>query len=608
MKQKLFVVAALIMVGSAAVLLLGASPSANTSGAARGQFARQRGGRFFVGNKPFRFVGANVAVMYREEDRERMPETLRQAAQAGIKVVRVWAYGEGGPNDVKPVGRDFEDWPRHHSFRFAPGQWNEDAFVHLDKVIAEAARNGIYVQLCLTNWWRDTGGVTQYLRWAGVADAADDSYKFGINNEKAFQFYTNPETRRLYREHVEKLATRRNTITGVYYRDDPAIFAWELMNEAQVITGRWAERRAWFAEMSTYLKSLDPNHMVTPGAWGYRSSSERREWLLDHALPAIDYCDVHNYPRDDHDSFIDSPAALKEFIANRAAAAFSLGKPLVMGEFGMSVDGHREVSQVDWYKAFFDGNAAAGAGGAMFWILTPEARRGYGVAYSTPRDEALLREVARASQVFAALQSAELPGRLQARERHLVPRQFAWDRPAGDDGVQPQMIVQEDRSLLYQFKPQMAVAQRFEKIGGGPGYIWGYGSGFVEYTVPERADRRRVSEIVVRAHIQPVLPIDAPAGFGNTRVTLFVNGWNGGSRLVPTATVGEASSSEPNVQIQEWRLTGWLLRLRAMRGLPLSIRFAVTPDADWPYGINISNWPAGYDSRDHRPIEVELRH
>ena len=90
--------------------------------------------------------------------------------------MRVWAFGEGGPNDVKPM-TDLADWPRHHSFRLAPGQWNEDAFVHLDKVIAEAAKNNIYVQLCLTNWWRDTGGVTQYLRWAGINDAADDSYQ-----------------------------------------------------------------------------------------------------------------------------------------------------------------------------------------------------------------------------------------------------------------------------------------------------------------------------------------------------------------------------------------------------------------------------------------------
>jgi mannan endo-1,4-beta-mannosidase len=598
MNKRLIAVAALVLIASAAVLFLVASPKVATTSAPN-QFVRQRGGRFFVGNRPFRFVGANVAVMYRDDDRARMPETLRQAAQVGIKVVRVWAYGEGGPNDVKPMA-DFADWPRRHSFRFAPGQWNEDAFVHLDRVIAEAAKNKIYVQLCLTNWWRDTGGVTQYLRWAGIDDAADDSYKFGINNEKAILFYTNPETRRLYREHIEKLVTRRNTVTGVLYRDDPTIFGWELMNEAQVITGRWAERRAWFAEMSAYVKSLDPNHLVAPGAWGYRSSSERREWLADHAIPSIDYCDVHNYPRDDHDSFVDSPLALKEFIENRAAAAFSLGKPLVLGEFGMNADGHNGASQADWYRAFFEGNARAGAGGAMFWILTPDPHRGYGVTYATDRDRAVLSEISRASQVFATLETAELPSRLQEPSRHLIPRQFAWARGVGDPATLPQVIFREDKSVLYQFKPQMASAQRFEKIGEGPGYIWGFGSGFLEYKVPERADRRRVSEIIVRAHVQPVRPVDAPEGFVKTRVTLFVEGWNAGSRLVPFEPEGQPL-------VQEWRLTGRLLRLRAMRGLPLTIRFAVTPESDWLYGVNISNWPEGYDSKDSRPIEVELR-
>jgi len=599
MNKKLIGVAALVLIASAAVLFLTASPQQTANPSAAG-FVRQRGGRFFVGNQPFRFVGANVAVMYRDEDREQMPETLRQAAQAGIKVVRVWAFGEGGPNDVKPMA-DLADWPRNHPFRWAPDQWNEEAFLHLDHVIAEAAKNKLYVQLCLTNWWRDTGGITQYLRWAGINDAADDRYPFGINNDKAILFYSNPETRRLYREHVEKLAMRRNTVTGVLYRDDPAIFGWELMNEAQVITGRWAERREWFAEMSAYLKSLDPNHLIAPGAWGYRTSSERREWLADHAIPTIDYCDVHSYPRDDHDSFVDSPVALKEFIENRAAAAFSLGKPLVFGEFGMGVDGFNGASQVEWYRAFLEGNAAAGAGGAMFWILTPDVRRGYGVTYTMPRDRAVLDEVGHAAHIFAELQSADLPERLLDSSRHLVPRQFAWTRPAGDPASLPQVIFREDKTVVYQFKPQMAAAERFEKMGDGPGYIWGFGSGFVEYTVPPRANARRVSEIVVRAHLQPVAPVDAPPGFVKTRVTLFVEGWNGGSRLVPFEPIGQPL-------IQEWRLDGWWLRLRAMRGLPLRVRFAVTPESDWLYGVNISNWPEGYDSKDAKPVEVELRH
>jgi mannan endo-1,4-beta-mannosidase len=600
MNKKLVVIAALALLASAAVLFL--LKPANDNSSARSKFVRQLQGRFILNGQPFRFVGANVAVMYRDEDRERMPETLKQTATAGIKVVRVWAFGEGGPGpgDVKPMA-DFADWPRNHPFRWAPDQWNEEAFVHLDRVIAEAAKNKLLVQLCLTNWWRDTGGVTQYLRWAGINDAADDSRPFGINNEKAILFYSNPETRRLYREHINKLATRKNTVTGVRYRDDPTIFGWELMNEAQVISGRWAERRAWIAEMSSYLKSLDPNHVIAPGEWGYRSASERREWLADHALPTIDYCDVHLYPRDDHDSFVEKPESLRGFVENRVAAAYSIRKPLVFGEFGMGPEGYNNSTEIDWFKAFLDSNLRSGSAGAMFWIITPDPKRGYGVNYTTERDRELFGQIKDATEKFSALSAAEPPQHLQDAARHLIPRQFEWHREPNAPGTIPQIGFRDDKSILYQFKPLMASAQRFEKIGAGPGYTWGYGSGFVEYRVPERADRRRVSEIIVRAHLQPVSPIDATRDQVKTRVTLFVNDWNCGSRLIPF---------EQNNQpiIQEWRMTGFFLRLQAMRGLPLQIRFEVTPESDWLYGVNISNWPEGYDAKDARPVEVELRH
>jgi mannan endo-1,4-beta-mannosidase len=537
--------------------------------------------------------------MYRDDDRARMPETLARAAQAGIKVVRVWAFGEGGPNDIGPVA-DLADWPRNHPFRWAPGQWNEDAFIHLDKVIAEAQRNNLLVQLCLTNWWRDTGGVAQYLRWAGITDAADNNLRFGINPEKAMLFYTNDETRRLYRQHLEKLATRRNSITGVLYRDDPTIFGWELMNEAQAMTGRWAERRAWINEMSTYLKSLDPNHIITPGEWGYRTAAERREWLIDHSLPNIDYCDVHNYPRDDTDSFVTSPQALREFIENRAAAALSIGKPLVIGEFGMGPDSFNGFSQAEWFRGLFEGSVRLGAAGAMFWILTPDPKRGYGITYTTDRDTAVFSELVRASRMFEALAAADPPERVVDSGHHLVPRQFAWTRGAGDPGTIPQLIVREDRSILYQFKPPMAIEQRFEKVGVGPGYIWGFGVGHLEYLVPARDNRRRVSEIIVRAHIQPVPPIDAKPKQIKTSVTLFVDGTNCGMRLVSAEDLKQSIT-------QEWRTDNWRLRLRAMRGLPLSIRFAVTPDSEWLYGVNISNWPEGFDSKNASPVEVEIR-
>jgi len=598
MAKKLLLTAALAVIVGAAFLFPACRSDINRPSSGP-KFVQTRGARFVIDGEPFRFVGANAAVMYRDEDRAAMPQTLSRAAEAGIRVIRVWAFGEGGPNDVKPLV-DLADWPRTHPFRFGPAEWNEEAFVHLDRVIAEAQKHKLLVKLCLANWWRDTGGVTQYLRWAGINDADDDSFPYGINPNQAMLFYTNETTRRLYREHVEKLVTRRNTITGVVYRDDPAIFGWELMNEAQAVTGRWAERRAWIADMSAYLKSLDPNHIITPGDWGYRTAAERREWLADHRLPNIDYCDVHHYPRPDEDSFVDSPIALREFIDNRAAAAFSISKPLVFGEFGMGPEGYRGFAQEEWFRAFLEGNVRAGSAGAMFWILTPDPQRGYGVTFSTARDQKVLAEVKRAAGMFESLRSAPPPERLTNPGAHLVPRQFAWTRPPGDPATVPQVIAREDRSLLSRFKPRMATSARFEKLGSGPGYLWGVGSGFVEYVVPEREDRRRVSKIIVRAHIQPVLPVDARPQDIKTRVTLFVNGGNCGSRLIPVETPEQPL-------IQEWTVTGFWVRLQAMRGLPLTIRFAVTPDSDWLYGVNISNWPEGYESHDATPVEVEVR-
>ncbi len=599
MNRKQLLVAASAVLAVAAVLFA-LSKGRESTGRTPAGIVRAGGLRFLVDGRPFRFVGANVAVMYRDEDRARMPETLRQAAQMGVKVVRVWASGEGGPNDVKPIGPDANDWPRTHSFRNQPNEWNEAEFVFLDQVIAEAARNDLRVQLCLVNWWRDTGGVTQYLRWSGIAGADDDNQPFGINKEKAMQFYTNETARALYRQHVEKVAARRNTVTGILYRDDKTIFGYELINEGQCLTGRWEERRAWIAEMSAYLKSLDPNHMIAPGVWGYRTAAERREWLKDHALPNIDYCDAHNYPRDDHDTFVDSPPALGEFIANRVAAAAAVNKPIVFGEFGMSPDGFSGTSRLDWFRAYFDHAARDGAGGAIFWILTPDPNRGYGVTYTSPRDADLVAEVRGASHAFSSLVNATPPPALLDPERHLVPRQFAFARTENDEATLPKIIYEPDGRMLYRFAPGTVMRGRFEKLGGGSGYIWGAGVGFFEFVVPGRDTRRRVGEIVVRAHIQPVLPIDPRTDWIRTRVTLFVNGTDCGSRLIPW--------EDPKAPlIQEWKIDSWSPRLRAARGQPFTIRFAVSPESDWLYGVNISNWPEGYDSHEATPVEVELR-
>src|SRR5438105_13051546 len=145
----------------------------------------------------------------------------------------------------------------------------------------------------------------------------------------------------------------------------------------------------------------------------------------------------------------------------------------------------------------------------MFWIITPDPRRGYGVTYTTPRDQSVFTEIKRESDLFASLVDAWPSMQLRKTNQHLVPHQFAFRRTASEAGTVPQAAGRENNALLFQFKPGMATAQRFEKIGSGPGYIWGSGAGFIEYVVPARHNYRRVGRILVRDHPQPVLPIDA---------------------------------------------------------------------------------------------------
>ena len=552
-------------------------------------FVRTQGTHFVINRRPFRFVGANVPIIL-----GRMP----QASQAGIKVIRIWALGEGPPRDKDRIP-DPPGTPPTYPYRWTPDNWNEEALRQLDRIIAEAGQNGVRVQICLTNWWRDTGGVTQYLRWAGIEGADDDRYPYGINFERAMLFYTNEETRRMYRQHLEKIATRRNHLTGVLYRDDPTIFGWELMNEAQAVTGHWHERRQWIAEMSSYLKSLDPNHLISPGDWGYRSAIERREWIADHQLPNVDYCDVHIYPIDDDDSFVATPTDLRAFIDNRMNAAATVNKPLVFGEFGMQPEGYNGFSRDDWYRNFLEENVRTGSGGAIFWMLTPDPNRRYSVTF-TERDLSLLRELRRAAWLFDSYQDLDPPSSLTDPASYLVPHQEALKRVAGDPTLTPQMVLREDKTILYRFKPEMVARGMFEKLGEGPNYIWGSGVGHFEYIVPERADRRRVSELIIRARIQPVLPSDASPQYVKTRVTLFVNGHDCGSRLIPVE-----DPKQPLTQV--WNVKNLLVRFRAMRGLPLVVRFEVKADADWPYGVNISGWPAGFNSGEMTPLEVDVR-
>lgn len=101
--------------------------------------------------------------------------------------------------------------------------------------------------------WKKIDGKDQFLAWVPEIESQD-------------QFWINSKTKQLYKDHMEAVALRINTFSGVAYKDDPAIFAWNLFNELRCLSPFCFQDEQvsteWYREMSSFLKSVDPNHLV----------------------------------------------------------------------------------------------------------------------------------------------------------------------------------------------------------------------------------------------------------------------------------------------------------------------------------------------------------
>ena len=58
-------------------------------------FVRVAGHELTLDRQPFHFVGANLAVMHGAKNRDAVETVLAGAAKDGVRVGRVWAFGEG---------------------------------------------------------------------------------------------------------------------------------------------------------------------------------------------------------------------------------------------------------------------------------------------------------------------------------------------------------------------------------------------------------------------------------------------------------------------------------------------------------------------------------
>ena len=96
------------------------------------------------------------------------------------------------------------------------------------------------------------------------------------------------------REQVRAIVGRANYYTGIKYSRDSSIMAWELANEPRGGKNTEAFNR-WLRGASDFIKSLDPDHLVTTGSEGETPAPEANglDLLRNHSYPGIDYVTAH---------------------------------------------------------------------------------------------------------------------------------------------------------------------------------------------------------------------------------------------------------------------------------------------------------------------------
>lgn len=237
------------------------------------------------------------------------------------------------------------------------GQYNENVLQGLDFLLAEMEKRNMYAVVYLNNFWIWSGGMAQYGAWTKGVPLPNpffEEYTWHDFMNFSAGFYTNPEANEYYRIYLKMLINRKNTVTGVRYKDDPTIMSWQLANEPRPGEGEQGKRNFtvfgnWIDETASYIKSLDVNHLVSTGNEGLAGAMWSDSlYKRIHSYEQIDYLTFHLWllnwtwfdPIKAEETYPEGAQKASGYIEAHIGYAREVGKPLVLEEFGLPRDGH----------------------------------------------------------------------------------------------------------------------------------------------------------------------------------------------------------------------------------------------------------------------------
>jgi mannan endo-1,4-beta-mannosidase len=337
---------ALLLVGTLASAHIGSPGRAAEDASRRGltTFVTRAHDKLHEGDQEFRFVSVNLPDILQvitnnvfdgdRETRLRLPDEFE--LRDGVRTVR-----QLGGRVLRTFVITCRQEP-HPAYMFAVGggrvEPNEDALRVFDRLlqICHEERVRVLVPLVAYNspWrgdWRTYG---------------EDFWQVGSAGNRKFK------------RMLELLLGRTNTLTGVPYRDDPAILGWQTGNE--LVIGDSAERRAWLHDIAAFLKRLAPNHLAIDGRnkpadlWGSYD-----EFAADPNIDAVSYHTYVNLPH------ADTPAGTLRLLREMTRGKI----PLLITEIAM-------YTSPAALRRLLDELLANGTAGAQWWSVRFHNRDG----------------------------------------------------------------------------------------------------------------------------------------------------------------------------------------------------------------------------------------
>jgi mannan endo-1,4-beta-mannosidase len=301
-----------------------------------------------------------------------LEEVLTKAARMGATLIRT-----NGFNDDPSKAGD-------SAMQVAKLQYDETALQGFDLVLTRAHAHGVKLLLPLGNHWDAYGGAKQYVAWAGLPNPVEGDPRFYRDDAVISHFEQN----------ARRLLSRKNAFDGLVTGAHPAVFAFELLNEPRG-EGQGDDGttlRAWIDRVGATVKAAAPMALLGTGEEGFerdRSTTAADFWAhaapdwlfsahqsfrLDTASPSVDFGSAHLYPESWGFSAPSVEEAGQRWIAEHTATARSLGKPLLLGEFGLKNGGLLLEERRAHYAAWLTCARTTGALTSLPWMFANDAR------------------------------------------------------------------------------------------------------------------------------------------------------------------------------------------------------------------------------------------